>query len=207
MSWKNLKRIGEGVANVAKKVGEDIKERAEEHESKEKILEKLRMSQLEELAYEFDVDVDIEGFRYEDDEPRRDDFIRDIADQLSLEEIENFVKEKGLEKKLKSIKPEYAKNVTFIDGSTLNMNKSSFSGDVTVNENVFNDFSKQVMNLDIDPNLKMEALKNIGILKEELSKSERDNSKIDKIIRWFSENKTELATIAASFIPKILGSG
>lgn len=207
MAWKDkvktgVIKLGKTTMNMAKKGAENYLKNQELYEKKKQLLNKLTMPQLKKLADDFDANIEYDEWL--EDNPRRDDFIDELADTLDMEQIEEFVRKNKLQEKVKLLDSKSAHNITIIEAGNLSMNKSSITGYVKIDENVFNDFSLKIMNSDIDLDTRTEALRKIEELKIEIEKREKDKGKIDKICKWFTNNKTELATLSIPFITKIL---
>lgn len=198
------------IIDKIKETGKLISDRYREHQEflrrREHLLKDLTMPQLKKLADDYDIDIHFNEMY--DEEPRRDDYICSIAEsKLPTEKIEEYMKKIKRKEEIELTDPKSEKYITTtFFHEKVTMNQTSIGGNVNVIQNIFNDFSLAIFNSQLDLEIRKEALQKIEDLKKEMSKPIKDKSLIDKICRWFTENKTELATIAVPFISKILSN-
>jgi len=188
--------IKDKLKDAAKRIQEYQREKTEIIRKKKEILRTLRMRHLKELKEEYDIEITYSGFLR--DNPTEEDYVNNLAESpISLERIKEFAEEK-LKEKFHEPEP---KQVTYI--GKVDTGGGNFTANLFI-KNIFNDFSSEVIKSNIDFVLKKEAIKKIEELQKEVSKKDKDETNIDKICKWFTKNKIELATIATPFITKIL---
>jgi len=192
--------LGDKFKHLKVSVFDKLQERREYIGERKKIIKNLTMTHLKELEEDYDIYVyALVG------EARRGDYITCIAKSknISTEKLKKFVdrinKKEELELKSPEIKQIYQK----IQGNQI-LKNSTLIGDVNIIQNIIKDWSLEIINSNIDFNLRKEAMQKIEKLKEEMSKSHIDPSIIDTICKWFSNNIKVLATLSAPFITKIL---
>lgn len=188
-----IKDIGDRVSDNMQKRREFVNERIQ-------LLKNFTMPQLREL----EVDYDITIYAFFDNEPTREDYINSIAkSDLSTDIIKKRFYKIERKDEIELEGPE-AKSVNYVFQGDVRNSQVSLGGNVNIIHNTFNDWSRKIMNSDIDFILKKQAIQNIKQLRDEIDKPSRDQSKIDKILKWFSDNKTELVNLSIPFIEKIL---
>ena len=194
------------IKDSGKRLMNNIKENQEIIKQREQILAELTIPQLEQLADDYDININFNQMFEE--EPRIYDYVRSIArSRLSAEKIEEHIRKIKRKEEIELSVPKSEQYVTqTIFQDKVSMSQTSIGGNVNVIQNIFNDFSLAIMNSNIDPDIKKQAFQKIEELKKEISKPNKEKSIIDRICKWFTENKTELATISIPFITKILTS-
>ena len=185
------------IRDGASKIQENMKARREEKEKKIALLSRIRMRYLKELQKEYNAVISWNEMSY--DTPSEKDYARSLADYVPLNRVEEFVKE--VEKRQKDVTN--PKGTTNISIQQLKMEKSSLTGNV-VNDSVFNDFSSKILNSTLDFNIITEASRKLEELKHEVNRKQKDTNRIKEISQWFTNHKSELATISIPFISKIL---
>jgi len=208
MGWKDsfkdsIKKLGKAASDSMNQMAQEQRKANEIYNERLNLLKTLKMSELKHLKEEWDIEVEFYD-PYEEGTPRREDYIEALSRNLDSKLIEEYIKDKKTEGKLKFIPKTNPTNVTIFDHSNIKMEKSSITGNVYSNDQIISSFYSTINESDLDISLKLEAAKKLDELKKELDKPEKDKSKVQIICDWFLKNGTTLATLATPFIEKIL---
>lgn len=188
------------IKDISDKISENLQDRREYINARKSLLSELTMPQLINLAKDYDISI----YTFFEEEPTREDYIDSIAkSNLSTDLIQKRINKINRKDEIELGGPE-PKNVSYVIQGNVNNSQFSLGGDVNILHNTFNDWSKTIMNSDIDFDLKKMAVQNIKQLREEMDKPKKDQTKINKIFKWFTDNKAELVSLSIPFIEKIL---
>ena len=177
---------------------------------RKKILENLTMPQLQQITEDFDIDFFYNEFINQP--PEKNDFISTISasSKLTNDMINDYISnskgkqdtEYTTEKTEPNLKYSINENTNMNMENNI-MNQSENSGNIDINK-VFDEFSSAIMNCsDIDSDLFVLSLKNIQELKKETLYDTMDKEKINQLLNWFKNNKTEISTVSMPYTYKI----
>jgi len=195
--------IGDRFKDLKKFASDKIQDRKDYVNKRREIIKDLTMPHLRDLEDNYDITI----LTMIGDDPSREDYIASIArtKKVPTEQLKKFVDRVNKKEELELKNPETKQIIQNIQGNQI-LKDSTLIGDVNITQNIFKDWSLEIMNSNIDFNLRKEAIQKIKNLEEEINKPNRDQSVIDKLYQWFTKNKEELATLSIPFITKLLGN-